>query len=384
MYSLYYLMHKDTIVCSVSISEDGSYREHRVFDKNKEHLPVLLNRSVKEWVNNRGIPKTRVNLSRDLGSQTSGKLMLANLGLSLTDCYWLKPKDSGYFWRDVSPYTNDFIDDLDLRVKNNVSNVKETGFLPSASLGGDLQKKWVIDRSNGKRFLIKGNTVKSCVQSLCECLASEIYRRQPFKVEYTPYKLISLRNNDKRTIGCSCPIFTSEKLEFISAADLVNALYPNAKVKNGFEIYKNILKSRGIDCNYFYDMQIIVDFIISNTDRHYNNFGVLRNPDTLELVKPAPIYDNGNAMFYDLQYVPHTKRGLLRIKTNSFCNKELDLLKHITNPKIFDVDCLPSEHEVYNLFCKDNTLREDAKENMVKAYTFKRDYFYKFQMGKIN
>ena len=29
-------------------------------------------------------------------------------------------------------------------------------------------------------------------------------------------------------------------------------------------------------------------------------------------------------------------------------------------------------------------LREDAKENMVKAYTFKRDYFYKFQMGKIN
>ena len=113
MYNLYYLMHKDNIVCSVSITDDGSYREHKVFDSNKEHIPLLLNRSIKSWINNRCIPKTRVNLSRDLGNQTSGKLMLANLGLSLTDCYWLKPKDSGYCWRDVSPYTNDFVDDLD-------------------------------------------------------------------------------------------------------------------------------------------------------------------------------------------------------------------------------------------------------------------------------
>lgn len=383
MYNLYYLMHKDNIVCSVSITDDGSYREHKVFDSNKEHIPLLLNRSIKSWINNRGIPKTRVNLSRDLGNQTSGKLMLANLGLSLTDCYWLKPKDSGYCWRDVSPYTNDFVDDLDLRLRDNTLNVGQTGFLPSASLSGDLQKKWVIDKNTGKRYLIKGNTTRSCVQSLCECLASEIYKRQPFKVEYTPYKMVSLKNKGVKIKGCACPIFTSEQLEFVSAADLVNGLCPKASVKTGFEIYKNILKSSGIDCDYFYDMQIIVDFIISNTDRHYNNFGVLRNPDTLDLIKPAPIYDSGNAMFYDSSYIPHTKRGLLRIKTNSFCNKELDLLQHITNTRIFDVTCLPSEQEVYNLFSKDKTLKEDIIENMVKAYIFKRDYFHKFQLERL-
>lgn len=43
----------------------------------------------------------------------------------------------------------------------------------------------------------------------------------------------------------------------------------------------------------------IVDFIIANTDRHLNNFGFIRNADTLEWKGEAPIYDSGKAMFKD-------------------------------------------------------------------------------------
>lgn len=48
MYSLYYLMHKDTIVCSVSISDDGSYREHRVFGRMIK--TYILKRGYLRWV----------------------------------------------------------------------------------------------------------------------------------------------------------------------------------------------------------------------------------------------------------------------------------------------------------------------------------------------
>ena len=43
----------------------------------------------------------------------------------------------------------------------------------------------------------------------------------------------------------------------------------------------------------------IVDYIIANTDRHYGNFGFIRNVNTLEWEGFAPIFDTGNAMFYD-------------------------------------------------------------------------------------
>lgn len=43
----------------------------------------------------------------------------------------------------------------------------------------------------------------------------------------------------------------------------------------------------------------ILDYITANTDRHYGNFGFLRNAETLEWIGNAPNFDTGNAMFYE-------------------------------------------------------------------------------------
>ena len=37
--------------------------------------------------------------------------------------------------------------------------------------------------------------------------------------------------------------------------------------------------------------------ILANADRHWRNFGFIRNVDTLEL-RPAPIFDTGNCLWY--------------------------------------------------------------------------------------
>lgn len=41
----------------------------------------------------------------------------------------------------------------------------------------------------------------------------------------------------------------------------------------------------------------VLDYLIANTDRHLNNFGFLRNPDTLEWIGLAPVYDSGTSLF---------------------------------------------------------------------------------------
>ena len=42
---------------------------------------------------------------------------------------------------------------------------------------------------------------------------------------------------------------------------------------------------------------IVFDAVICNEDRHFGNFGILRDNRTGEILKPAPIFDNGLSLF---------------------------------------------------------------------------------------
>ena len=42
---------------------------------------------------------------------------------------------------------------------------------------------------------------------------------------------------------------------------------------------------------------LVFDAVIYNEDRHFGNFGVLRDNHTGKIIKPAPIFDNGLSLF---------------------------------------------------------------------------------------
>ena len=44
---------------------------------------------------------------------------------------------------------------------------------------------------------------------------------------------------------------------------------------------------------------IVIDYIIANEDRHFNNFGLIRNAETLEWIGAAPIFDSGTSLWFD-------------------------------------------------------------------------------------
>lgn len=303
---IYFLMHEDTKLALFEY--DNQTVTAVVINEKAENKLPLLGRSSKsvesktsEWIMNRGIPVTRQGIGTDLqllNEKSAVDYMISNLGLSLTDHYWICPKDSGYTWKNINLYENDFKSrySLDLR-DDKLSIAGKTNFVPSASLKGDLKKKWIID-SYGMRRLIKGNYNHTCRQSLCEVLAAQIHKRQN-KFEYTPYELIEISSEGQLVTGCSCPDFTDIKTEFIPAIDIVNSIdKPNES--NYYEAYIQYCAEHGIDEKYmrsFMEYQILTDFIITNTDRHLNNFGVIRDSETLQLIKPAPIFDSGNSMF---------------------------------------------------------------------------------------
>ena len=47
--------------------------------------------------------------------------------------------------------------------------------------------------------------------------------------------------------------------------------------------YVNLCEEHGIkNIRHSLDEMLVIDYIVANEDRHFNNFGVIRNAETLE------------------------------------------------------------------------------------------------------
>ena len=107
--------------------------------------------------------------------------------------------------------------------------------------------------------------------------------------------------NLKRTgdnIYCMCECFVSKNTEFVPASR-VDTLLPHTDT-NEFEHYVRCGELLGInDIRQQTENMICVDYLAANVDRHYNNFGIMRNPDTLEIIGVAPLFDNGSSLGYN-------------------------------------------------------------------------------------
>ncbi|MBQ9359522.1 MAG: hypothetical protein IJT96_00630 [Lachnospiraceae bacterium] len=59
------------------------------------------------------MPRTRQGAStalKKLGYSSTGSMLVDNLALSLTDCYWIKPRTADITWHDVNLFENHFVD----------------------------------------------------------------------------------------------------------------------------------------------------------------------------------------------------------------------------------------------------------------------------------
>lgn len=354
----YYLMHRDDVVCSILIDPFSGAILKASAPKDPELLPLggcIDSAMLRKWWQRRAVPVSQGNIRRILEriGITPQTYLEQNLGLSLTDHYWIKPVEAEYGWQDVNLFTNDFRDPVgEMQLSGYIDEVSElsaNAFSPSSSVQGELRKKWII--SDGKRYLIKGNHGGNSQESLNEVVASLLHQRQgkqPFVI-YSPIQI-----QQDHPICCICESFTSDNVEFIPAIDVVES----AKKDNALSLYEHFIRvcsAHGLDDSVtrsFLEYQILTDFILTNTDRHLNNFGVLRDTNTLKFIGMAPIFDSGNSMFWQNPRLP--ERGdLTKIEVNSFRGKEMQLLEYVRDKNCMDLQLLPSDDELLAIYERD-------------------------------
>ncbi len=301
-----------------------------VYNKEKDLKIVLSN-----WFKGRGIPLWRDDLDlllAKLNIFAPVELLDKAFGLSLSDQYWIKPYDSKIEYKDINFFEHDFNDAefTDATFSNSTETSTKISLIsPNNTTDGRLKKTWIIE--SGKRYLLKGSYKNEVLQPFNEVLSSMISSRLGFN--HVTYTLEVIK--DKVVSKCEC--FINENTELVSAYQI---LYNNCDKDNAYETYISLLEKHGIkDVRSSLEDMFILDYIMLNEDRHLNNFGIIRDVQTLNWISTAPIFDTGeslNIIDYSDEEVIINGDGRFFYNVSNFDN----ILDNIKDLKKYDLNKL--------------------------------------------
>jgi len=299
----YILTHRKTAVAEIEIDEETAVISKIGTVFAPEHIPVGIrfknsrpNRGdLNDWWHGRSIPASRQNIREAidrLGVSSAGKLITKCFGLSLSDQYWANPVNAPLYWEKVNFFDNPFSEDVGNILFGDAAPEGKINLVsPDNTSDGWLKKKWVI--IDGKRCLIKGGSDPYQQQPINEMMAAVVMRR--LDIPHVPYTVI-WENDLPYSV---CENFITAQTELISAYYIHNI----KKIRDARQLYSHYLDcclEIGIpDSRIHLNKMLAADYLIANNDRHFNNFGAVRNAETLEWIKPAPLYDNGSSLWHN-------------------------------------------------------------------------------------
>lgn len=248
-----------------------------------------------KWIDKRKAPKSRKYIKKIIStykSETSKENIMdyvnVSFALSLNDSYWITPADKNYEWKNYNLYDNNFKESLELAAFGLVSQ-KVNGFTssPEYTSSGMLPKCW--HRDDGKIYLYKGSSKMYDNEEIY----SEYYMTQiaqAMNFDCVPYDLKEFHGK----IVSTCPIFTNENEGYMPIGYYIE---PKIREEKGFTLINEIEKIYGKE--KLADIMVF-DSIICNIDRHLGNFGMIVDNNTNEILRSAPIFDNGLSMMTTL------------------------------------------------------------------------------------
>ena len=350
------LMNKNTKVLSCEFNEVSKFFDKIYEVYNIDYAPHILKSyyidedindttfrtNLSEWFKGRGIPSWRDKLDillLRLNIVAPSELLDKAFGLSLSDNYWLKPVDTNIKYDDINFFDNDFdyaeFMEASLSKNSKIIQNDESLKTPNNTTDGMLKKAWIIE--NGTRYLLKGGYKNDTLQPFNEVLASEICNRLGFDhVEYT-------LDTYKDTVVSKCPCFITKDTELITCYQIRNDMKRHDSIED-YEEYIKKLEIEGIkDARIKVENMYILDFLIMNEDRHLNNFGIIRDVNTLKWLDVAPIFDNGQSLninYYDDEEIHITSEGKLFYEVKSF-DEIIKVVKDIKRIDISKLDDIP-------------------------------------------
>ena len=255
---------------------------------------------VLRWLERRVIPKNRTFVDEILKSMnlthgdTKGIIDVCK-GLSLNDSYWVVPAGFKGTFAEYNLYENRFSEILSLVAYTGVTQ-SDAAFStsPEFTTNGMLPKAWRYIEGEGI-YLYKGGTsgaANTGREPYSEYYASQV--AQTMGLDAVHYDL----ENWKGILASKCKLFTNIDTAFVPIGRIVKTGGLAAVIKY-YELLGGEFTERIRD-------MLVFDALIYNEDRHFGNFGLLRNNHNGEITAAAPIFDNGLSLFNYAMPVDYT------------------------------------------------------------------------------
>lgn len=365
------LMNKNTPVAELELDEDTAAIVKVTGVHQLDFLPIGIDsrtgmpnkKELNEWWYGRAIPASRSGLRGALEqmeiSQPEQLLLKCN-GLSLSDQYWMKPSDSGLTWHDINFFENDFPDDVGNILFGQPKQNDEINLMsPCNTSDGWLKKKWKI--VNGKRCLIKAGSNPYMQEPLNEVFGTKLHQKLDCK-NYVPYT-ISWENGIPYSV---CENFITTDTELVSAVSINRGIKKRSQYSS-YEHFMNACKELEIPgMQEYMDYLLVFDYLMANTDRHFGNFGAIRNVNTLEWLGPAPVFDSGTSLWHDKltkQIIANDQLEMKPFYTDA--SRQMELVTDfgwIPFDKLVDL-----KNDIREIFVQSDFMDEERIETIAKA-----------------
>lgn len=283
----YQLMNKDSFVLDFSCERDEfdepSFSEGTW--KSDKH-PIGFT-DISSFLERRKAPKHREHIQELLtkyGCNDIEGFIRVTHAASLNDTFWVKEEGSPLSWKDVSLYQNDFNELIGIAAFEGIipdEDVSSTS--PEFSTDGTYAKCWM--REDDTILLYKTGSKLYEIEPLSEFLATQLCEKLcinpvSYDLDFYNGKLIS-----------KCSLFTDEQHGFVPISRIFKQKTP---IKELLSFYAQT------GCEDDFRRMCVFDSLIFNTDRHFGNFGVIFNNDTMEILGMAPIFDHNRSLFFSV------------------------------------------------------------------------------------
>lgn len=262
------------------------------YDDTQRQIAINHNYgSVLRFFASRVLPITRENAKKiyslfgfeQLQDELSkAKISLVCRSLSLQDNYWVRNSGDTTTWEEVDLRRNklsEAVAQVSLHGSSLTLQNKRDAALQTPELTGQgaYAKAWF--REPDGLYLYKRGA-NGTTEAKIEVMVSNLLDN--CNVNHLKYEAGS--SNDEYVCKCKC--MTDDKISILAGMDFDT--YCNLAGKDSRQ------EALKIDAESIYKMWI-VDYLISNRDRHGLNWGFFYNCDTMEILGCHPLYDHNNA-----------------------------------------------------------------------------------------
>lgn len=260
-------------------------------------LAILMNKNtnaIEHYFAQRVLPLTRENAKKLYSlfgfeqlqdDHSKAYIALSCRSVSLQDNYWVRSDTGNEKWKDVNIRINSLNEVVTQVALYGKSLTLRGGDLHTPELNGQglYAKAWKYNQDG--LCLYKLGADKRDIESRIEVMVSKLLDKT--NVQHVQY---AGEIKDGR-YACYCRCMTTEDKSILPAID-----YYSYCTANNINYDESIMK---IDEDSIYKMWI-VDYLISNRDRHGMNWGFFYDSNTMQILGCHPLFDHNNAFDEEL------------------------------------------------------------------------------------